>query len=160
MLGFWVLSFLQLGNEHGSFFCLQLLTSKKLVEIFIIFYTLAHASNMFEIWRRDRLNHYISFLSLGKQANQDCSMKSPTPKWLEVHFFYKHRPMPNKSQQNPCAQCPFSWQWYMLVFDNEAYIVCHLLWRRSLQVNSNVKLYSQLQFSWNQVINRLPLIRL
>lgn len=36
---------------------------------------------------RDRLSHYISFLSLGKQPNQACSIKTPHPNDWKWKFF-------------------------------------------------------------------------
>lgn len=74
---------------------------------------------------RDRLSHYISFLSLGKQPNQACSTKTPHPNDWKWRIFDKHRPVPNNSHQNPFAQCPFSWQRYLLVLDNGTqFILC------------------------------------
>lgn len=73
----------------------------------------------------DTLSHYTSFLSLGKQPNQACSIKTPHPNDWKWRFFYKHRPVPNNSHQNPFAQCPFSWQRYLLVLDNGAlFLLC------------------------------------
>lgn len=72
---------------------------------------------------RDRLNHYISFLSLGKQPNQACSIKTPHPNEWKWRFFTNTGLCQTTAIRNPFAQCPFSWQRHLLVLDNVAHIV-------------------------------------